>query len=141
MKTQPTDTYFAIASERKMYQDWMISQNEIDSISVKDLKRERMLLLTKIVENELPERQKLYFKAYIYDGLRVKEIAEIYGVHKTTVSRMLKDACGTVRNFAKYLSIDFYKISEQSPLPNRYQSKLNSKPRKYHRRSQSLHVS
>lgn len=109
--------YFTVKSEKEMYQRWINAKSKVPDIPVKTLKRQQQILLLKIIENELPEKEKQYLIDYFYNNLRVLEIAKKYGVHRSTASRGLKRGVATLRRYAKYISLDLYKIMEQNKGP------------------------
>ena len=57
-----------------------------------------------IIRDRLTDRQKTYLIAYFFDGLNVREIGELYGVNKSTVSRSIHR--GMRRVYRRLISIE-----------------------------------
>ena len=53
-------------------------------------------------ERELTERQRLFFTEYHVNGRSIQEIADLYGVSKSTVSRTISRANEKLVRFVRY---------------------------------------
>ncbi|MFI3254434.1 MAG: sigma-70 family RNA polymerase sigma factor [Eubacteriales bacterium] len=70
------------------YEIFLRSQQSDNADYIMDLSK----ILNKAIEEYLTEKQKDYLKLYYYEGLKQCEIAKIYGVEKSTVSRVIANA-------------------------------------------------
>lgn len=113
---QEDANYFTIKSEKQLYQNWFREQfQDSPTISRKELKTQQKKMLLRIIQNELPDKQREYLILYFYHNMRVIDIARKFDVNKGTVSRELKQAVRTLRRFAKYISPELYDIVEAEP--------------------------
>lgn len=111
-EVEKDDKYFKINMEKKMYNDWFSGLEQRDVVPITELKKQKKLMLLRIIQNELPEKQREYFLLYFYKNMQPIDIAKKYGVDNSTVSRQLSNAACTVRRFSKYLSPELYDIIE-----------------------------
>lgn len=82
----------------------LIVMTDMDSTESENRKKVHLQKgLVKIVQTELTERQRQIFLAYHMQNLNISHIAQLLGVHKSTVSRTLKRAEQKIARFAKYL--------------------------------------
>lgn len=58
--------------------------------------------LRRVMANELTEKQRRAVEDYYLGGMRQTEMAALYGVHKSTVSRTLRRAVRKLRRFMRY---------------------------------------
>lgn len=77
-----------------------------------DMIRTLAKALTKIIETELTDTQRLYVVKYYYDGLTMEEIGELYGRHRSTVSRVIKSARHRMYRHLKYTNPDLLDAPE-----------------------------
>lgn len=73
-------------SDANQFREWSANEADVDFVS--HAKRAAATAL----ERELTETQRLYYIAYYLDGISMPEIADMYGVNKSTVSRTLTRA-------------------------------------------------
>ncbi len=59
----------------------------------------------KAVVASLSQAQKKYCIAYFYEGMNMREISELYGVNKSTVSRTISRAKQNIGSALKYCNI------------------------------------
>lgn len=74
-----------IELQQKAYRLWLEHDATDNSNDIKFAKRALMTA----IETELTDTQKLYIMAYYVDGLNMQQIADKYGVSKSTVSRTI----------------------------------------------------
>jgi RNA polymerase sigma factor (sigma-70 family) len=74
---------FELQSNAIQFKKWSESDEQVDF--VKHLKTTSLLA----IKEELSEKQMLYFTMYYLNGISIKEIAEMNGVNKSTVSRTI----------------------------------------------------
>lgn len=80
------------------YKKWSESEPEIDySQHIKNC-------LSIAIQEELSETQRLYFSLYHLEGVPIHEIADICGVNKSTVSRVLRAANNNLARVLRYSS-------------------------------------
>lgn len=87
---------FEFQSDAEQFKKWNANEEEADYVS--HSKRAAAAAL----ERELTETQKLYYVAYYLSGISIPEIAEIYGVNKSTVSRTLSRATKRLARVLRY---------------------------------------
>ena len=75
---------FEFLSDKHQYQEWC--EREEDPSYILDHVRKATLFA---IENELTDTQRLYITQYIFNCKTMAEIAGIYGVNKSTVSRTI----------------------------------------------------
>lgn len=86
---------FQLQSDKLQYRDFLLDGNGTDFKRLADE-------VCKSALNELSEKQKLYIMASVYDGLSCTEIASLYGVNKSTVSRTISRAKENLRKVLRY---------------------------------------
>ncbi len=59
-------------------------------------------VLREAIETELTEKQRQCVKLYFFDGLKEREIGELMGVNKSTVSRHISKGKQRLRRCVKY---------------------------------------
>lgn len=59
-------------------------------------------LVRLIIDDALSEKQREYLCEYYFDGLSMRQTAEIHGVALSTVSRTIKRAENRIRKILKY---------------------------------------
>ncbi len=74
------------------------SKSEDNSSLIKLTKR----AIRKIIQDELTERQKEYIMLYYYNDMDMCEIAKMYGVNKSTISRTINRARMNILEYTKY---------------------------------------
>lgn len=60
--------------------------------------------LKELVSEGLTEKQRIYVTLYFYDELTMAQIAEICGVNKSTVSRLIKRAKHKIERQIRYIT-------------------------------------
>ena len=63
------------------------------------VQKERMY---RVMQQELTEKQRRAVEDYYLRGLRLSEMAALYGVNKSTVSRTLRRGMDKLRRFLRY---------------------------------------
>lgn len=58
-----------------------------------------------IMDNELTEKQREYITAYYIDGEKQQAIADRYGVHNSTVSRVIKAGMRKLKSIGRYINL------------------------------------
>lgn len=87
---------FEFQSNAEQFRKW--NANEADADFVSHSKRAAAAAL----ERELTETQRLYYIGYYLSGISIPEIAKIYGVNKSTVSRTLSRATKRLARVLRY---------------------------------------
>lgn len=86
--------------------DTLIAKNGSGSAS--DLRHKYMLAaLRSLMEEGLTQKQKEYIRAYYIEGVDIPEIADRYGVNKSTVSRTIKRGRERIYSVLKYYQRDY----------------------------------
>lgn len=62
----------------------------------------QMARVRQVIEHELTEKQRQILLAYYMERQSIGQIAKARGVHKSSVSRMLRRAENTLRMYLKY---------------------------------------
>lgn len=76
---------------RLSYSEWESRKNEsVDEYALRRRKIELCALVRKIIESEFDEDEQYLLQLRMEKKMRVKEISELLGVHKSTVYRKLK---------------------------------------------------
>ena len=75
---------------------WLRSQAGTNDEALERLQKN----LTAVIRDELTPKQQEVLQLYYFEGLRMKDIAELLKVNRSTVSRNLK---GAQRKLVKYL--------------------------------------
>lgn len=68
----------------------------------KALLRSATRAVRKVITDELTSRQKEYIVLYYYKEMDMSEIAEMYNVNKSTVSRTINRARNNIIKYTKY---------------------------------------
>ena len=79
------------------YRDFLSSQREEEGQKEKTLER-----LRNIISHELTPRQKEFVELYYFKYMTIPEIAQMAGVNRSTVSRVLKSARNRIGRFMSY---------------------------------------
>ena len=58
--------------------------------------------LRAVVEGELTDRQREIFESYYYEGKTMQELAELYGVQKSSIHKVLYRAIRRIERCLKY---------------------------------------
>ena len=58
--------------------------------------------LRAVVEGELTDRQREIFESYYYEGKTMQELAELYGVQKSSIHNVLYRAIRRIERCLKY---------------------------------------
>ena len=75
---------FEFLSDNYAYQEW-VEKEEGHSCIVDHIKKATLFAM----ENELSEAQKRYITHYVLEGMTMSEIADMYHINKSTVSRVI----------------------------------------------------
>ncbi len=86
----PVDLFKSIAEEK----------SDSEEVMSRHLAMKRALYY--VINNNLTKTQKSYIILYYKHGMKVCEIAEKYGVNRSTVSRTIKRAKEKIFNILKY---------------------------------------
>lgn len=62
----------------------------------------QMRRLRRVMDNELTEKQRLYLEAYFLQNMSGPQIARMYGVNPSTVTRVIHRAMDKCRRYLKY---------------------------------------
>jgi RNA polymerase sigma factor (sigma-70 family) len=89
-------TIFELQSNANQFREWNANEPDVDFVS--HAKRAAATAL----ERELTETQRLYYIAYYLNGISMPEIADMYGVNKSTVSRTLTRATLRMARVLRY---------------------------------------
>ena len=98
---------YEIKQDRAAFLQWLHAANDVPG-------RERsyaLSLMGRALREELSEKQLTYITAYYVDGLTMFEIAEKYGVERSTVSRTRKRGRDRIAKVVRYASPDFLNAS------------------------------
>lgn len=68
-------------------------------------RKKAVATIHKIIENELTEKQKEYITAYYINGEKQQAIADRYGVHNSTVSRVIKAGMRKLKKIGRYINL------------------------------------
>ena len=58
--------------------------------------------LRAVVEGELTDRQREIFESYYYEGKTMQELAELYGVQKSSIHKVIYRAIRRIERCLKY---------------------------------------
>lgn len=83
-----------ISEEQAAFELWQSGRASSGKISPK--------LVREVIEERLSETQKKYLVSYYFERMKMAEIAEKYGVTKSTVSRTVGRAEKKIRDALKY---------------------------------------
>ena len=64
--------------------------------------RKMLRILRKVVDEQLSERQKQYVMLYYYKRMKITQIAQMFGVNKSTVSRTINRARQNIKRYMQY---------------------------------------
>ena len=73
--------------------------------SNEEKRKKAIATIHKVIENELTEKQREYITAYYIDGEKQQAIAEKYGVHNSTVSRVIKAGMRKLKSIGRYINL------------------------------------
>ena len=93
--TNMAKTKREILLDKASFEEWSLREN-------KSTQKINNKILAQIMLDHLSPHQLKYVTKYYYDGLKITEIAEMYGVNKSTVSRTIKKAEERIAKVAKY---------------------------------------
>ncbi len=83
--------------------DSILSMREFKSRNTNSYARNKMKkIMISALKTEVTERQRQMLTEYFYNGKNVNQIAEIYGINKSTVSRTISRALNNLRKIAYY---------------------------------------
>ncbi len=68
-------------------------------------RKKAIATIHKIMENELTEKQREYITAYYIDGEKQQTIADRYGVHNSTVSRVIQAGMRKLKKIGRYINL------------------------------------
>lgn len=68
-------------------------------------RKKAITTIHKIMENELTEKQREYITAYYIDGEKQQAIADRYGVHNSTVSRVIQAGMRKLKKIGRYINL------------------------------------
>lgn len=85
------------------YQMWQAEQQE-EKTATEIAQQNRLfnLLVTKAIHNELSETDAEILKLYFYKGYTQRELAELFGVNVSTISRRIDKSLNTLYEKLKY---------------------------------------
>lgn len=83
--------------------DGVLSMREFKNCSTNSYARNKMKkIMLSALEKEVTERQRQMLAEYFYNGKNISQIAKIYGINKSTVSRTISRALNNLRKIAYY---------------------------------------
>lgn len=68
-------------------------------------RKKAIATINKIMQNELTEKQREYITAYYIDGEKQQAIADRYGVHNSTVSRVIQAGMRKLKKIGRYIEL------------------------------------
>lgn len=68
-------------------------------------RKKAIATIHKVIDNELTEKQKEYITAYYINGEKQQAIADRYGVHNSTVSRVIKAGMRKLKSIGRYINL------------------------------------
>ena len=100
---------FDIQTNAYQFSKWIQQEAECCEIDYMSHVKNSALLA---FNRELSEKQKRYFRAYFMEGKTVTDIANLYGVNKSTVSRTLTVAKNKLRKVLVYSAPHLHSATE-----------------------------
>lgn len=95
--------------DQAAYDHWL---NAEGTDNLADLERAKRML--PIVLNEcVTATQRDYIIKYFIDGMKVREIAELYGVNQATVSRTIRRGLDKASGYLRFVSTTFVNATKQ----------------------------
>lgn len=95
---------YDVAFEKLAFRIWLSGRSETNFSQA----RRNMMMA---VQEELTTQQHLYATAYYVDRRKVSEIAALYGVDKSTVSKVLSRARARLRRVLRYCSPELLRMT------------------------------
>ncbi|MEG0894360.1 MAG: sigma-70 family RNA polymerase sigma factor [Oscillospiraceae bacterium] len=80
-------------------------EQENDEDTKNENRKRAVKIIKMIIENDLTVKQKRYVCHYFFDGMKMTEIAQMYGIVKSTVSRTISVAIKKINSRIKYYKI------------------------------------
>jgi predicted DNA-binding protein YlxM (UPF0122 family) len=88
---------------------WVSSEGEDNNVDLDKLKSVLPIVLNECVT----VMQKTYMMHHFVDGLSVTEIAKMYGVNKSTVSRVIHSGLNNAYKYLRFVSLLFINVPQR----------------------------
>ena len=102
--------------DRAAFKSWLLSGAEDNSVELSDA-----IKLVPIVLNEcVTETQRTYIIHHFVDCMSVTEIAQMYDLHPSTVSRTIHRGIDRIYKYLRFSSPAFFNVRKPQGYLNRY---------------------
>lgn len=88
---------------------WLTEGSEGNKERLQQLKR----MLPVALKECCTETKRIYITHYFVDGMKIQEIAELYGVYKSTVSRTIRRALRRMYDHLRFCSPELCKVPQK----------------------------
>lgn len=88
--------------ETQLLKNYKLDNAQSNTEKIETVKR----MLYEVIHNELTGKQREYLLMYYFDRMKLKEIASIYNVNISTISRTIKRGEKNIYNFLKYYMLN-----------------------------------
>lgn len=96
-----SDEIFGFLADRHQFQKWAESDQESTEANFVSHTKRAVIVA---IDRELSETQKRYFLMYFLEGKTIQQIADVCGVNKSTVSRVLATSRKRLADVVRYSS-------------------------------------
>lgn len=103
-----SDIAYRIQSDQRAFRDWQEDGRSDNSASLARARKTLPIAL----RNYISDTQQMYLFAYFGEGLTMPEIAERYGVNKSTVSRTIGRGLDRLYDCLRFVSPEFRELDE-----------------------------